>query len=950
MPVESCQVQLELESLRSGNRLFIPWPKDGSHIVADSMRSDGQSIEWQWSEDGAGFWIQIASIGKHEITFTLQPTARGGEKILSWRWPLPPHTTCRLNMSHELAERLDPISTWGTETEREPSGNLIIDLSEEAEVKLAVKKNSSTTESARVEQLQWARVWLGGSVIEARWKFTHAMSSTEAWQVECPRDCQLLMAAANVPAKATWHVRNGEPSLLEWLPAAPQRETELFALFFCPRDSATPWSFPTFVPQQAELTHSWGAINLSPSTRLKALTGVDVQWLDAQKFTSAWNTKESPQFVVDLQASTPAWTSLKGSADTKINSSTLRWEVYPNQVTWQLSAEIERNPTAFALGAVSVPTGSKIKSIQWISNGNAIPLTWLALPGGRISILSPEALTTSGTMHLVAQLPASDGAKRKVNIPHWESAEKHEMRVEWWRAPVVEVAIASPAAAVVETSTTPQQSNDLLPITAWKQTAPLHNEPTTLEWSSTPHRPEWEAIWTTTLQPWNDSWRCLFAGRVQLQNGTLPTLSFPWPTGWQPPRLLEGDAELTLKPSTTGQVLTISFDVPTIKHQRFVLETQLEAGFKWDRRLPRFRCNQAAEDTYLLRVPGDAAQRWETRGVNEIVNREHPHYQDGFQTYQAVLPDAEVRWQLPLASQQTPRVVFRETIPLSTQVGTSSRWQATWWIDPAGQTSCPLILSPHIKIEHVTIDGVTTVFSPTGLLNLRASDRPQCIRLVYALDAHGAEHPQPGTWSITQQADSNTPATTSILLRLEAVLSLIEQSLESQISDEASFVAWCRWWHTELAREVSELPLNLSQEHPELLDRATTLLKSLSQQSQQPPDLELVEEVNEPTAALDSISIETPLHRWQQGLFSVLIGVLWLGVVFGVAWLCQQPSILEAARRQSIFWHVLGGVAFMLLFSPYWLGAFFTLTAAARVLYWPWSQPAVGGIQSARRS
>ncbi len=161
MPIESCQVQMELESLRSANRLFIPWPKDGSHIVADSMRSDGQSLEWQWSEDGAGFWIQIASIGKHEITFTLQPTARGGEKNLSWRWPLPPHTTCRLNLSHELAVRLDPITNWSTATEREPSGNLNIDLSEQAEVKLAVKKISPTAEPTRVEQLQWARVWPG---------------------------------------------------------------------------------------------------------------------------------------------------------------------------------------------------------------------------------------------------------------------------------------------------------------------------------------------------------------------------------------------------------------------------------------------------------------------------------------------------------------------------------------------------------------------------------------------------------------------------------------------------------------------------------------------------------------------------------------------------------------------------------------------------------------------
>ncbi len=112
------------------------------------------------------------------------------------------------------------------------------------------------------------------------------MTNTEAWQVECPQDCQLLMAAANVPAKATWHMHSGERSLLEWLPAAPQREAELIALFFCPRNNANPWSFPAFMPQHATLTQSW-----AQSTSL--LLPASKPWLVSM--CSGWNRKSSPR-------------------------------------------------------------------------------------------------------------------------------------------------------------------------------------------------------------------------------------------------------------------------------------------------------------------------------------------------------------------------------------------------------------------------------------------------------------------------------------------------------------------------------------------------------------------------------------------------------------------------------------------------------------------------------
>jgi hypothetical protein len=949
-PVAQSAVQLEIEVLRSEKRIFIPWNPTGLHVPTDSVQLNNRAVAWTWNEEAHGMWLESPNVGRHTLTFRAQPKERGGEQQQPWKLQLPQHTAAKLAWKQPLSPRIETIPLdlpHITHADREWEARNISGLSELTVNAVRVDMPSKPTQ---VRELLWARVWPGGSVVEGRWKFTKSPALPKTLEIACPRSWQLLSAAANVPAKVLWQ-RTTEESNVQWRLETSPAEVEVIALFHLPRSHTTQWSFPRFQPQQVEVTQSWGGINLANSTQLVISPEKPFSGLAVQPFVDVWNAPEKPAFVVDLQQEQPEWIFPKEQPMAFDASPEVIWEVHPEHVAWEFTTQLHLPKETPATLILQLPIGSKLTDV--VGHGmKSSALPWLTLSGGRILIggLSHE---TTDRLQVTGTLAMGTGEKRTASVPRLENVIAPPMNVLLRHSPWLDVKF-QPSPLWLPAPQSATNVGELTHIATWQaaEGAPVAN--TTLEWASSLHAPRWKSQWTTSLERHGTAWKCRFEGEIAVAQGSLSQLTFAWPVGWKPPQRVAGDVELSfLKADTesnptdskgatsTIPQLVVSFPVAAATHHTFTLETELLEPEAWDRRVPLIQCQQRLEEIAYIRVPADASTHWETQGVREIMSLEEPAVQVGEQKFQVVSPTPVVRLQRLPSQQALPRVALLES-EISTTNGESNLGRSVWWIDPAGATACPCELSVGTKLVRVTIDGRETLLSHNGAIPLRSSHLPQAIRLEYQLGNAADKPPRPGDWPIEHElaefiGDGNLPQE-----RLNTLLRLIESGLNQPADIDEPTAAWCSWWYAELAHTISVLPTDFPQQQPEDWERATMLLKRLSPLLETPhtalPDP--LEPLDVPLVSAHGAENAAPSAVPRRSiLFTLMIGIVWLGIVTGVAYLSEQVPIQEWLRRNQLYVRTMFGVLLMLLFVPFWIGAYFAVTAALSVFAWPW-QPA----------
>ncbi|MBN1909093.1 MAG: hypothetical protein JW818_05085, partial [Pirellulales bacterium] len=749
LALDSLVAEISIQTFDDPCRIVVPLPKTS---VAKGIRMllDGQSVQAKWEENGQRFSIVMAEPGTHRLEVPLRPVAWLGSAKSKAGWaggfdvPVGRLAGARLELNLPSdAPVIEVPSARGSvkiKASRLVAGLGPID-------RLAVRwgaasAGDSAARDLEVEELLRLRVAPGSVVVDAQFNYRVLRGQVDELLLDVDPRWRLLETESGDALTGL----PDEPRLRRVRLETPATERASVRTRFLLKGASGVGSLrlPELTAHGARVTRRWLAVSVDPALECRPQPAGALAPVAVADFQAAWSDEAvRPETALDLTGRPDSPWSLRvvpRPSRTLVDQS-VALSFGAKSVWVHLDAQLLTTDGYGFAYRLDMPPAIRVQSVCVLEDGRDRVVRW-SQSGPTLSVFLDGPVTLIRRLLVEGRMNVDRLGDLELGLPCLEGSETHSSRVSVFRRPSVEVDVRE-CAGLVETGTSVVDSlvadyGRLVASFAGDNPQPAH-----LAVRLRPNRPRVNATQTTTMRLDGSTWRAEVDVELTVRRGVLDEIQVQTPPEWKGPldvtpavavRSLpsnDSNDDLVLRPDeavtdsfsfrVTGPVPGPRVVVPQVvvrgveKREHWVrLPRRIDQSpIRWETR----RLRRAVRPTPDKHVPEDASENWTTY---QVVG-------DQFQAVLAPTSTLDGRVKAELAD-----------VRLAWQADGVCHGVATYYLDPAGRTSCPLALPEGCQLVRLTVAGVPT--TPTAAkdssesgeqIRLTSRTLPQPVELVF---------------------------------------------------------------------------------------------------------------------------------------------------------------------------------------------------------------------------
>ena len=991
----------------------LPVGREGVELLADSVSLEGRPIQPTWPDAGGCLAFDVMEPGTYRLEFSVRPTAKASDGRSSLRWKIPPLCTSRLELDvPDTGQDVEFPTALGTITRQADPPRFVVALGSTDQLQVQWANRPSPERQGaglEVEQYLGLRIQPGAVVLDCLWNVKDVAGQARQLEVAADPCLQLLPMQGDRSTTVQVAGRTGDFQRLRLESSRPLADRVSLGVSFLLRESSGVGNYrlPFVEPLHARITKRWLAVWVDPALQYTQIGAERLQAVAVPSFLTAWGeaAKSQPLFAWELPTARPEWAIATHSLPSRVRAEqTLSVTVGERAARILLEANVLDPGTAVFEYRVTAPPELDVERVSLVEGAVERVTRWSRAADGSITLLLGGA--TAGRQRLVLRgsIAAPEEGKMPLPLVRLDALSSRPMEIHVYRESAAQVQVANLGGLEESESLNVDESRGSLGrlVKSFKSQA---GGPIRATLNIKANRPRIRAEQITRLRSQADAWEADVDFRFQVSGGLVDQFSFDIPPQWCGPFKVNPPAAIQLieMSGRTGRKLVV--------RPRSAVEGDYHLSVSGPLTLaaeePPAAVQVTAEDVTLGKHvlvlptgPAISTAGWEMRGLWPVeVPKDLPEdlqgvagergtlvaYQVVGESYQAVLRSPE-------QAAGTLQAPFAD-VRLSWQTDGACHGVSAFDLEPAGLTTCPLVLPAGFRLVRVFVNGErasVTPMAPDRWQVLLASARlVQHIEVLFAGQLPQESGPlwrvfptvtlgeipiRQVVWSISsppdcsaspgQQQETLTPLQNA-LMELRALAAAVQRAGELPGEELDDLTRWYRRWARRWAaarREMShQLVLASSgeastvREEVETLDKrqasiaerlglGETASRSLSEprRSEDAAEVWLADSETRPVIRVKTAGTITSLGLQYQRLRPSQLRSRWLSllglVAFSLGWVLgiRRGIFATAYRRWPCIAGILLGAAWWWWLDPSILGWLVMVLSLAAGLWTEW--------------
>ncbi|MBX3415097.1 MAG: hypothetical protein KF708_20605 [Pirellulales bacterium] len=846
LSVGQIAASFDLRVFGSPRRVVIPLERERSGIVPNSARLDGLECATQWNADGSQLEFDVPGPGRYRFELTLQPATTATAGMRGMSLVIPPVPASRFEVDLPSAVPMLAVPTaLGFVQVNDENGKLRAELGPTDRLELSWRDAGTGTRSGspgEVEQLLWLQVRPGAVVIEARLNYGEVPADVSLLEWEIDPRLRLIPAETTDEKSPRVRTASNAPQRLQF-ELSPQHAGPLtLAAKFLYTESSGVGSLalPRIAPVGASVAKSWLAVSADAALETQVLHGDDVTAFDAEKFLAAWTVPpaQPPWRVFALPGTPHEWRVVtRPKATEKTVADRLDFSVDRQKLFVEYQAEITAAAGACFQHVVEVPASIEVDAVSLDEGTESRLLRWSREEEGRLTIQLTRAAEGVQTLRLHGSLDNASPADLVLPRIKVAEARRTAAQLRVFRRPGVLIEVEASGAI----------ANLPAPETARQDPARGHfvrafRAEREEDWSgdvllrTRDNAPQVSLAQATVLRREKEAWLADLELELDATDGLVDELQFRVPPAWSGPFTVE-PALATAAVTSLGadQILTLRFHPPVSAQARLTVRSPLAAQGTQGTVAPNIEPLHLSDVERYVTLPklvDFVTVSWETRGLIEAPRPEElstsAFPQSERITYRVQGQQFEARLSTHENAAALPRVHLAD-FAVTLDGADDILGVATFLVEPAGLTHCPLVVPAGQRLLAVSVDGSPALLEGVAeeryQVTLHHDRLPQVIEVLFLDEPRAGAVAAPALgelpvahtiWTLAsdvpiQLRNSGASAieydvARSELARLTAAAELLELGI-AQSADIApiDLQNWLRPWRERIERMRTEL-------------------------------------------------------------------------------------------------------------------------------------------------
>ncbi len=858
---ERILVNVKLEVLSAPTRVVLPLPWGNVPIRNDSVRLDGDVLNFAWRQPEGGLAFDVEKTGAFELSLELTPPVSddGARRRVELNVPstLQAHVSVRYPADLdqvELASARGFISRDGAKgeltAELGPSELLAVSWPREIDDKPQVRR------PIPVEQFLWLHVQPDALVLDAKWKFLGNGDIVSELEILADDNIQLLPSTARGLAGFT-QVRRGDKQVLRLQLDQPRRTPFDFQVSMVVPGSAGVGlpAAPQVAIQKVDVARRWLAISLDPLLELRNAKTQHVEPLPEDRFHADWgDAPASPILAYRLLHEASSWSA----------------EVRPRHAPTTGAAEVEtvyRRDSVRVFYRADLDTGSDQRFVLRITAPKTLRVErvavtersvdrvdhWSQDDTGEIAIFLNGRVSGAFTLELQGEMPSPQSRKTSLPLLLPQDARITNTVYRVYRDTDLSLRITktqglTPVAKAPTGSYSPARGRL---VAALAQDAEVAETPVEALLELSPNQPQiTDKQLITTLTPANNRWIVGVELKFNTDGGAVDFVRFEMPQRMVGPFTIDPPARWETRElgQSRRQMLVVRPDEPLMGASRIRVTGFLHVAPGESLQAPEIEARDLGTVAQFLMLPREWREEpltWETVGLRAEPLPDATPESDDDQTvvyrvvnkprYGAAIRNVE-------HAMGEPQVRLMDVHVLLQGAGRYYA-HADYDLEPAGMRACLIEMPMGTQLVHAAVVGraITPALVKRNryMLDLGGERLPVRLSVVYtgaalpSREANGGDDsatqivsapllrgvPVERTlWSVDSQAHdhgislvdsaSHVSQERQELLRLRALGSILDLPSDTEAersSDELGrwYAAWAQRWQTVRRRLAS---------------------------------------------------------------------------------------------------------------------------------------------------
>ncbi|MHB9045984.1 MAG: hypothetical protein ACYC35_08595 [Pirellulales bacterium] len=832
----------DLRVFGRATRIRFPWTREGVSLVPGEATLDGRRVPIAWENDGRAFVLEVAEPGQYRFEFPLKPAATPSPPAGGFDLAVPGVATSTLELSlPPQSPDIEVPSALGTVVVDQLRQRVTAALGAANRLTVRWPERADFAGHAaplEVEELLWLKVQPGSVALDARFKFKIPPGAPRRLQFAADPRFRLLPMARNASPLGEARILPGNPQTiqLEMGDAASNEVVVPMTFLLTGGSGIGKLRLPKLEAVGARVTRRWMAVSVDPALAYEEKADKPLEAVSASDFATAWGTTEArPQAAYRIARGEMPWSLATRPQEPRTSTKqTLALAFGPREADVLFDARLVTSMGYAFQHRLLAPRGMEIDKVSLLADGAERAARWSRDAAGTVTVFLTGPVTGPQQLSLRGRLPVPERGELPLPAIRVEGGEPATSQVQIFRRPAVLVQVVKRAGLVAVEDVAVEKDKLELGRLVGSFSA-TNGSAASLVLS--PNEPQTTAVELIAPRREGKSWWLDVDCRLQVTGGTLDALRFEIPSSWSGP--------FDVSPAATAEVVRIADENRSelVVRPRLAIENagritirgRLTVAPEERTSVPGITLLGVRSLQRFLALPtrfGLQRVSWETRDLEPVrlpqglgPERLRP---GAFQAYRVVGDRFQAALKLVERASASPRVSLAD-VHVAWQADGTLSGVAIFDLEPAGSTTCPLVLPAGCRLVQAFVSGLPAQAAPDGETRWRlplGSDRlPQRIEVVFAgtapEEAFGwgqlkVESPALGDlpvertlWTVAgpsghpcgeaEGAEAVAP-TVLAMLRLKNVAAVIERAADRAAEEPAEdILRWYRPWARRLA-------------------------------------------------------------------------------------------------------------------------------------------------------
>lgn len=725
--VDQWRASFDVQVFSAERRVSIPLGAEAVGWYADVIRLDGSPIEA--TIDGSGMLaFDVAEPGRYRLDIVLQPVIESNEGLARLMHSIPPLAQCQLELRLPINSPRIELDTALGEITTHDDGNLIrANLGPTNRLAIHWRERSGpqrAPQETRVAEMLWLRLQPGAVVLQAR--FAYDIGTDGVRQLQLTADPRLRMLPLDQDALPVAETRSvpGNPQTIHIELSRPlSGRLTLNANFLLTGASGIGnLRLPRLEAAEAVAESRHLAVSIDSSLEFDPPPPSDAVAWDAAEFAAAWGAEgETPQLAYHLPGGDVKWSIATRPIEpvcTATESLALGFD--RESVEVRFGALLTASTGAIFQHELQTPPEMVVESVS-VREDKVERLTrWSRDDAGRMVLYLAGPLNGSQELELRGRMASDLPGEIEWPDVRITSCRRQAADVQIYRRPDVRIeGLSATGFGRVDDAEPWYRENELGRLVAQYRWDAAATESATGSARLLANDPGLAAIQLTTLERREGAWLATVDCRLLVTGGVVDALRWSVPADWNGALEIEPPVawQRAKVVGQTDEHLVVYPQEAIEDRYRIVLRAPVQVAPGERLAVPRIELLGAGQLRRYLVLPTQLESQqvaWAVRGAQAV---ELPAEIDaptvprgGFEAYEVVGDQYDATIQT-VESQSGLAQVHLADVQVTWPTTHEYLGLATFDIEPAGVTSCPLRMGEGCRLLQVTVDDVPAFVS-----------------------------------------------------------------------------------------------------------------------------------------------------------------------------------------------------------------------------------------------